>query len=1097
MKKKASTKEDLLNELKSKQRKINRLEKLILELKESQAEEINNRTKELIYRSETQLKRAELASKSGNWELHLDSKIIFSSKGAEKIYGVKKGPIDYEIIKNSTLPEYRKMLDDALNNLIKHKQPYNLEFKIKARDTGEVKDIHSIAQYDKRRKILFGVIQDITSRKQTENILRASEERYHSIFRNSLTAVLLTTLNGKILAANPEACRIFKRTEKELCSLRREDIIDMTDPRTSLAIEERERTGKYNGELTFVKKDGAKFTGLLVSNIFLDKENNEQISIAIYDISGQKQTEEEMHRLNRRLRAISNCNQTLLRAVDEQSLLNEICRITCDEAGYRMAWVGYVEHDKAKTVRPVAWAGYESGYLANAKISWAEDTERGMGPIGRAIRSGEITYVQDFNNDPQMAPWRESALKSGYRSIVALPLKDENANVFGALQIYSQEINVVTPDEIRLLDELASDLAFGLNTMRIRAEHKRMEAEVRESEERFRMLFENVLDGICLVLEDPDPFRRKIVECNERYALMAGRSREELLKLDSLEGLQVTLDDNANKNRLESLDSGKAFRGTFSWIRPDKKENVIEFVGRPVTWRGKKYTIGIDRDITDRIRMEAEVKESEEKFRLIFENAFDGISVFTNDKDPYERKLVDCNEKYAAMAGRSREELLKLGKLQSLMVPLDDGTNKKRLESIEKGIAFKGYSSWIRPDGKENVIEYVGVPVTWRGKAYTIGIDRDITERKRTENELRKLSRAVEQSPISVVITDTNGNIEYVNPKTTETSGYRLEEVVGKNPRIFSSREKPKSEYKVLWDTIKSGMEWRGELHNKKKNGELYWEYVLISPILNENGKVTHFIAVKEDITERKSILEDLIAAKEKAEQTEKLKSEFLSQVSHEIRTPLVTIVSYTNLIKENFSEGNIAILPDYLESLSNSGRRMQRTFDLIVNAAQVLTNNYEPKFINLNLTNDILLKVYYEFENTARQKALDFSLVDNSKDKNIFADEYSLSQLFLNLFDNAIKYTKEGYVKIEINQENKDIIVKVIDSGIGISEDFLPYIFEIFRQEDQGYSRRYEGNGLGLMLTKKYCEINSGEIFVESVKGKGSTFTIKFKLII
>ena len=870
----------------------------------------------------------------------------------------------------------------------------------------------------------------------------------------------------------------------------------MTDPRTSLAIEECERTGKYNGELTFVKKDGAKFTGLLVSNIFLDKSKNKQISIAIYDITGQKQTEEELHQLNRNLQAISNCNQTLLRAVDEQSLLNEICRITCDEAGYLMAWVGYVDHDKAKTVRPVAWAGYDSGYIANANISWADDTERGMGPTGRAIRSGEITFVQDFNTDPQMAPWRESALKNGYRSIVALPLKDENANVFGTLQIYSQQSNSITPDEIRLLDQLASDLAFGIRTMRIRTEHKLLEAEVRESEARFRMVFENVLDGICLVLEDPDPLKRKIVDCNERYAMMSGRSREELLKLDSLEGLQITLDENANKNRLESLERGTIFRGTFSWLRPDKKENIIEFAGRPVIWRGKKYTIGIDRDITDRIRMEAEVRESEEKFRLIFENAFDGICIYTNDPDPNERKLIDCNEKYAAMAGRSREELLKIGKLQSLMVPFDDSTNKNRLESLERGIAFKGYSSWIRPDKKENFIECVGVPVTWRGKSYTVGIDRDITERKRTENELRKLSRAVEQIPISVVITDTNGNIEYINPKTTETSGYQLDEVVGKNPRIFSSREKPKHEYKTLWYTIKSGIEWRGELHNKKKNGELYWEYVLISPILNEKGEVTHFIAVKEDVTERKMILEDLIEAKEKAEKSEKLKSEFLSLVSHEIRTPLVTIVSYSNLINEHFNDGNISILPEYLESLSVSGMRMQRTFDLIVNAAQVLTNNYEPKFKKLNLADDILLKVFNEFKSQAGQKELEYILIDNSKDKNIFADDYSLYQLFSNLIDNAIKYTKEGFVKIEINQENRTIIVKISDSGIGISEDFLPYIFETFRQEDQGYSRRYEGNGLGLMITKKYCEINGGEIFVESIKGSGSIFTVKFKLI-
>lgn len=204
------------------------------------------------------------------------------------------------------------------------------------------------------------------------------------------------------------------------------------------------------------------------------------------------QAEEALHRLNRELQAISNCNQTLMRAVDEQTLLNDICRIVCDEAGYRLAWVGYAENDDAKTVRPVAWAGFDSGYIANVNVTWADDAERGQGPAGKVIRSGEIIHVQDFATDPQMAPWCESALQHGYRSGIALPLKDENANVFGVLLIYSAEINAITPDEIRLMEELSGDLAFGIIALRTRAERKRAEDALKEQYSISRSIIDSV-----------------------------------------------------------------------------------------------------------------------------------------------------------------------------------------------------------------------------------------------------------------------------------------------------------------------------------------------------------------------------------------------------------------------------------------------------------------------------------------------------------------------------------------------------------------------------------------------------------------------------
>lgn len=209
-------------------------------------------------------------------------------------------------------------------------------------------------------------------------------------------------------------------------------------------------------------------------------ESGEVVSIIgiAADVNERREAEELQRRLNRELRAVSECNQVLLRASDEAGLLNDICRIICEVAGYRMAWVGYAEPDDDKTVRPVAWAGEDSGYVAQAKLSWSDAVAHGRGPAGIAIRSGTMYYVQDFATDMNMVPWRQAALQRGYHSGIALPLKGDRDEVFGVLLIYSAEVNAITPSEIRLLEELADDLAFGIVNLRMRDEHTRAEREL-------------------------------------------------------------------------------------------------------------------------------------------------------------------------------------------------------------------------------------------------------------------------------------------------------------------------------------------------------------------------------------------------------------------------------------------------------------------------------------------------------------------------------------------------------------------------------------------------------------------------------------------
>ena len=216
--------------------------------------------------------------------------------------------------------------------------------------------------------------------------------------------------------------------------------------------------------------------------------------------------------------------------------------------------------------------------------------------------------------------------------------------------------------------------------------------------------------------------------------------------------------------------------------------------------------------------------------------------------------------------------------------------------------------------------------------------------RQVAENELMKLSRAVEQSPNSVIITDINGIMEYANSATSKLTGYTMEEIIGQNPRIFSSGEKTREEYTFLWNTILSGREWFGEFHNKKKNGELYWESASIAPLFSENGEITNFLGIKTDITESKKLTLELIKSKEHAEESDRLKSAFLANMSHEIRTPMNGILGFAELLKEPGLTGEEQ--QEYIRIIQKSGARMLNIINEIVDISKI-----EAGVVKLNLT--------------------------------------------------------------------------------------------------------------------------------------------------
>lgn len=221
------------------------------------------------------------------------------------------------------------------------------------------------------------------------------------------------------------------------------------------------------------------------------------------DITAHKHAEETRQRLTRALRILSKCNQVLVHVQNEQALLNEICQLVVDN-GYLMAWVGFADDDADKTVRPVAQSGTGEGYLAKARITWA-DTARGQGPTGTAIRNRATVVNQNCLTNPRMAPWRESALEQGYQSSVALPLVCDHL-VLGAFTLYAPEPNAFMPEEVGLLEELAKDMAFGIVTLRTRAERDRIVLEQQQHAEQLRQSLEDSVRAIAATVEARDPY---------------------------------------------------------------------------------------------------------------------------------------------------------------------------------------------------------------------------------------------------------------------------------------------------------------------------------------------------------------------------------------------------------------------------------------------------------------------------------------------------------------------------------------------------------------------------------------------------------------
>jgi PAS domain S-box-containing protein len=363
--------------------------------------------------------------------------------------------------------------------------------------------------------------------------------------------------------------------------------------------------------------------------------------------------------------------------------------------------------------------------------------------------------------------------------------------------------------------------------------------------------------------------------------------------------------------------------------------------------------------------------------------------------------------------------------------------------------------------------------------------------RKRAQIEFQKLSRAVEQSSSSVVITDVEGRIEYVNPKFTQVTGYTQEEAIGQNPRVLKSDAHAPEFYENLWQTITAGQDWHGEFCNRKKDGTLYWESASISPVRDDAGSVNHFVAVKEDVTERKQAEQALIEAQRAAEAATQAKSDFLANMSHEIRTPMNGIIGMTELTLDT------DLTPeqrDYLNTVQSSAEALLTLINDILDFSKIEAGKLELDPIDFALR-DSVADMLNTLAVRAHSKGLELAYsVQPEVPDALVGDVYRLRQILMNLVGNAIKFTDKGEIVISVEaqsnkEESHELHFSVRDTGVGIAADKVDKIFKPFEQEDSTTTRKFGGTGLGLTISVQLVEMMGGRIWVESQVGQGSTF--------
>ena len=945
----------------------------------------------------------------------------------------------------------KKRVEDEIQLALKGEKDFNSEFRVVLSDGIELY-MHVIAAVERdingEPVRLLGVSWDITEQKKAQSILQESENRFRSLFENSPIAYQSLDKDGCFIDLNNELVNLLGYSKNELLG---KTFGDFWSSETKASFHDRFCRFKKNGEaiveLSLIKKDGTIITVLLNGRVQYDNKGCfVRTHCVLHNISERKDAEDD-------LRASKLFIQSVLDTLSPQIVVfDSKATIQLANESWRNYW----------SVKGMMKEGEEKGKnyfkITCPSEKHVQNSEIYQG-IQSVIKGDEDLFAHVFRH-----------LWNGKETFLSMNVHRVNIGSETAIVLSTQDITELKAAEKGLVKakdraETAADIA--------RLGHFEFDLNTREF--RFNDQYYSLLDtsieqegGVHIPL---DTYIKEFVFPDDKHILL--------------------------KQIGESLEQEDGYTGECEYRAIARNQELRHmFVRFTIIKNAENFKIsGIHQDISERKEIEKALEAAKDFADRIVD--FSPIPMVVTSIETGE--LIRANQAMCELNKLSVEELSAYKVFdfyadfeKDRPKVLDELRALGRVDNFELKIKRLG-------TGEERWSLISIYPIYYEDQQAVISTIIDITERKQAVENITKLSSAVEQSSASVVITDLDGDIQYVNQAFVDITGYTFEEIRGENPRILNSGAHDEKFYRDMWDVILEGKVWEGDMVNKKKNGELFWESASIAPVSNDTGELINFIAVKSDITEIKKVERELIEAKELAEAATIAKSQFLANMSHEIRTPMNAIMGLSKLALKtdlNYKQW------DYLSKIDESSQNLLRIINDILDFSKIEAGKLSIEKINFNLE-DMMQAVSNLTAPKAQENGVEFILnIEKGVPVNLIGDPLRISQLITNYCSNAVKFTEIGEViltasLIKMTKRDAEIKFSVADTGIGLTSDQIKGIFQSFSQADQSTTRKYGGTGLGLAICKNLAELMDGEVDFESEYGKGSTFifTAKFSL--